>query len=345
MRNLAVRAFVAALALLAVCAFAIDWNQLILSGTRRNTDDASIQGDPVMLRTRVSGYLASVPVSDYQTVHKGDLLFAVEDVDYRARVDRAAADLAMAQAAVQVAKARIVEQLAQLGVSIAGIHDADAGLQQARLEKLRQAALLHTESYLQRDWQNAQAAEGSRQAGKEGREKDLVAAEAQVEVLRAQYGEATAQAANARAALDYAQVQLGYCRIVAPVDGVVTARLVRRGAFVAPGTGLITVVPLQPTWVVANYREVALTRMRAGQEVEVHVDALPGVRLHGHVDSLEPESQAEQSALPPDRAAGNFTKVVQRVPVKIALDPRPELAGALRPGLSAETWVETAAAP
>lgn len=342
MRNLVVRATIAALLLLAIAVFAIDWNQVLLFGTHRMTDDATLQGNPVTLQTRVSGYLAEVTVADYQFVHKGDLLFLIEDTDYRARTRRAAAELDQAEAAVRAANAEVAQSQAQLGVSVAAVHTADAGLQQARLERLRQAELLHTESFLQRDWQNAQATEQARQGAKDGRIKDLAGAEVQIDVQRAQAAQARAQVMQRKAALDLARIELGYTRITAPVDGVVTARLLRRGAYAPAGATLITVVPPSPVWVVANYREVALTHVHPGQPVEVHVDALPDLRLHGHVDSLEPRSQADQSALPPDRAAGNFTKVTQRVPVKIVLDPRPDLAGALRPGLSAETWIETA---
>lgn len=345
MKNVAVRALVVSLALLGVAAFAIDWNQVLLSSRWLGTDDAQLQGDPVTLRTRVAGTLQDVPVRDYAPVHRGDLLFAVQDVDYRARVDQASAALAMADAAVAVAQAELAQQTAQIGVAVAQLHDAAAGLVQARQERQRQQALLHTESYLQRDWDNAQSGEASRKAGREGRLRDLDAAQAGVAVMRAQLEQARAQAGDRRAALDYARIQLGYTRITAPVDGVVTTRLVRTGAYVAPGTILITVVPVQPTWVVANYREVELTRMRPGQSVEVHVDALPELTLHGHVDSLQPQSQSEQSALPPDRAAGSFTKITQRVPVKIDLDPEPWLAGKLRPGLSAETWVSIPKGP
>ncbi len=341
MRNLIVRAVVAVLLVLAIGMFAIDWNQVILGGDRRNTDDATLQGDPVTLQSRVSGYLTAVPAADFQPVHRGDLLFQIEDADYRARLDRAKADLAQAEAAVRVAEAQVAQGEAQIGVAVAAIHSADAGLQQARLELLRQSALLHTESFLQRAYQNAQASQESQQGAKDGRIKDLTAAEAQVDVFRARAKQARAQLNGRQAALAFARIELGYTRIEAPVDGILTARLLRQGAYAPAGSTLITVVPLAPVWVVANYREVALTRMLPGQDVEVHVDALPGQRLHGHVDSLEPQSQADLSALPPDRAAGNFTKVTQRVPVKIDLDPRPELAGALRPGLSAETWVRT----
>ena len=342
MRNIIVRAVVAAFLLLAIAMFAIDWNELVLSGARRNTDDATLQGDPVTLQTRVTGYLASVPAVDYQLVHRGDLLFQIEDTDYRARVARAEADFAQADAAVRVADAQVAQGQAQLGVAVAAIHSADAGLVQSRQELARQSDLLHTESFLQRDYQNAQASEQSQQAAKDGRLKDLAAAEAQMDVLRAQASQARATRFARQAALDLARIELGYTRITAPVDGVLTTRLLRRGAFAAAGSSLITIVPLTPVWVVANYREVALTHVLPGQEVRIHVDALPNAVLHGHVDSLGPQSQADLSALPPDRAAGNFTKITQRVPVKIDLDPRPELEGALRPGLSAETWIDTA---
>ena len=338
------RAVVIAIALIGVASFAIDWTQVLLSSTRLNTDDAQLQGDPVTLQTRVAGYLQDVPVQDYSFVHRGDVLFMVQDVDYRARVDQAAATLAMAQAAVAVATAQLAQQEAQIGVVTAQIHDADAGVIEAEQERQRQQALLHTESYLQRDWDNAQSSETSQKAGREARLRDLEAAQAGVQVMRAQLEQARAEASDSQAALDYARIQLGYTRITAPVDGIVTARLVRRGAYVAPGSALITVVPAQPAWVVANYREVALTRMRPGQPVDVHVDALPGLLLRGHVDSLQPQSQSDASALPPDRAAGSFTKITQRVPVKIDIDPEPQLAGKLRPGLSAETWISIAGA-
>ncbi len=210
MRDLVVRAVVAFLLILSVGMFAIDWNQLLLSGGRRNTDDATLQGDPVTLQTRVSGYLTVVPDRDYQLVHRGDVLFQVEQSDYRARVDRAAADLAQAEAGVRVADAQVAQGVAQLGVQVAQIHAADAGLLEARQELARQASLLHTESFLQRDYQNAQASQDSQQAAKDGRIKDLAAAEAQVDVLHAQAEQARAQVAGRRAALDYARIQLGY---------------------------------------------------------------------------------------------------------------------------------------
>jgi membrane fusion protein (multidrug efflux system) len=150
---------------------------------------------------------------------------------------------------------------------------------------------------------------------------------------------------GARAALARAEVDLGYTRIVAPFDGMTTARQERRGDYVAPGTALISLVPLRGAWAVANYREVQVTRMRPGQPARVFVDAIPGVVFSGHVDSLEPDTQAEGSLLPPDRATGSFTKIEQRVPVKVVLDARPAFDARLLPGLSAEVEIDTAGTP
>ncbi len=345
MRAVAIRAVVAALLLLAAGAFAIDWNQLVLPGRQRETNDATVQGDPTQLKARVAGYLAAVPVADYQVVHRGDLLYALEDSDYRARAARAEADVAEGEAAAKVAQAQLAEQAAEVDVAAAQIKAGEASLAYAHEERARQAALVGTESYLARDWQNAVAADQQAAAALAGQRKALAAQQAQTQVRQAQLEGARASLAARRAALDYARVELGYTRIAAPFDGVVTQRLARVGDYVGAGTALISVVPLQTVWVVANYREVQLTHVRPGQRAEVRIDAIPGVVLAGRVDSLEPVSEAQASAMPPDRSTGNFTKVVQRVPVKIVLDPRPDLVGRVLVGLSAETRVDTGAPP
>lgn len=341
MRNALIRSLVAALALLGLASFVIDWNSLIRPGGIHHTDDAALDGDPTQLKARVTGYLAEVPVADYQTVRRGALLYAIDDRDFTARVERARAEVAEAEAAVAVAQAQLAQQTAQIEVARAGVASDDAGLDRARQERDRQAALLHTESYLARDWENAVSAERQQQAAASGARRAVAAELERVGVLTAQVAGRQASLEGRRAALARAEVDLGYTKIVAPFDGITTARLMRRGDFVSPGTALITLVPLTGAWVVANYREVQIAPMRAGQSARVTVDALPGIVLTGHLDSLEPVSQAEGAALPPDRAAGSFTKIVQRVPVKVVLDPRPDLAGRLRPGLSAELEINT----
>jgi membrane fusion protein (multidrug efflux system) len=341
MRNALIRAVIATLALLGLVVFVVDWNALVAFGTVRQTNDAQLDGDPTQLKARVAGYLVQVPVQDYHVVRQGALLYAIDDRDYRARTARAQAEVAEGEAAVAVAEAQLAQQTAQIGVAQADIAGADAERERAHLERVRQAALLHTESYRARDWQNAVAAEGQRQAGALGARRALAAEQAQILVLRATLAGQGASLDAARAALARTEVELGHTRIVAPFDGVTTARLVRLGDYVAPGTALITVLPLQGAWVVANYREVQVTHMRPGQPARAFVDAIPGVVFAGHVDSIGPLTQAQGTALPPDRATGSFTKIEQRVPVKVVLDQRPDFAARLLPGLSAEVEIDT----
>nr|WP_321986523.1 HlyD family secretion protein [uncultured Lichenicoccus sp.] len=340
-KDMVSHAVVAVLIVLAASAFLIDWNVLLAPVGGRWTNDAALQGDPTTLASRATGYLVAVPVHDYAQVHAGELLFAIDDSDTRARTERAAAEVATASAGIGEARAALALQQARIAADMAVIAGGEAELERARLERVRQSRLLHTESFLARDWEDAVAAERRQAATVEGDRRALAAAQAAVGTLQARLQGSEADLAAQRAALQLAQVQLGYTRITAPFDGVVSSRLARLGEYVSPGRVLITVVPVRDVWVVANYREVQLARIRVGQRARVLVDALPGIRLDGHVGSFEPATQAVASTLAPDRATGNFTKVVQRVPVKIVLDPRPDLLGRLRPGLSAEVRILT----
>jgi membrane fusion protein (multidrug efflux system) len=165
----------------------------------------------------------------------------------------------------------------------------------------------------------------------------------QLKVLDSQESQATASLKGQQAARDLAKIALGYTRIVAPVDGMVGQRQVRPGQYVSTGTQVIALIPLPNVWVIGNYKETQMTRIRVGQPARVTVDAFPGVVLHGHVDSWAPGSGAEFSLLPPDNATGNFTKVVQRIPVKIVLDSDPQVADLLRPGMSVTAAIDTSA--
>ncbi len=342
MREVLIRAVVASLALLGLAALVIDWNELIRPGGVRYTNDAQLDGNLTQLKAQVAGNLVEVPVIDYSRVKRGDLLFRIDDSDYRARAGRAGADVAQAEAAVAAAEATLTQQIAQIDVAKAKIRGDEAGLELARQERARQAALLHTESYLARAWQDALANEHQQQAMVGGDRRALKAQEEQVEGARAQVSAQRATLSARRASLASAEVQLGYTRISAPFDGIVTARLARLGEYVSSGTALITIVPIGEVWAVANYREVQLAKMRSGQHARITVDAVPGTVFTGRVDSIGPLSQAEGSAMPPDRATGNFTMIVQRVPVKVLLDVPAGLAERLRPGLSVEVDVDTA---
>lgn len=341
-RNALIRAVVASFLLLGLVAFVVDWNALVGFGSVRQTNDAQLDGNPTRLAARVAGYLAQVPAQDYQPVRRGALLFAIDDRDFRARTDRARAQVAQGEAAVTVAEAQLAQQEAQIGVAQANVASADAERERARLERVRQAALVHTESYLARDWENAVAADGQRRAASDGARRALAAEQARILELQADLAGQRASLQSARAALARSEIDLGYTRILAPFDGVTTARLVRLGDYVAPGTALITVLPLHGAWAVANYREVQVRRMRPGQSARVFVDAIPGVVFAGHVDSLESATEARSAILPPDRATGSFTKIEQRVPVKVMLDARLDFDSRLLPGLSVEVEIDTA---
>ena len=343
-RNALIRAVVAGILLLGVVAFVVDWNALVVFGTVRETNDAQLDGDPTQLKARVAGYLAAVPAQDYHFVRRGEVLFSIDRRDYQARVDRARAEVAQGEAGVAAAEAQLAQQMAQIGVAQAGIATASADAQRAHLERARQAALLQTESFLQRDWQNAVATDSQSQAGVAAARRGLTAEQARIKELQANIAGRRASLEGARATLAHAEIDLGYTTIAAPFDGVTTTRLARIGDYVAPGTALITVVPLHGTWAVANYREVQVTYMRPGQPARIFVDAIPGVVFHGHVDSLEPATQAQSSTLPPDRATGSFTKIEQRVPVKVVIDAAPVFDARLLPGLSAEVEIDTAGA-
>ena len=349
MKGLVIRAIVLAAGLFLVGAFVIDWNALVWEDARRETNDAQLRGDPTMLAARVSGYVAEVAVTDDQPVAAGALLYRIEDDDYRARVDSAAAEVAGAQAAIGLAQAQETSQAAQVDAASANAAATASQLQRAHLEYLRQALLLGTESGLPRAWQSAAAEERRQTATLSGDRSATAAAKAQIRVMAAGVAQAQAALRADQAQLDFARVQAGYTRIVAPEGGVVGRRLVRQGAYVSAGTALISLVPLDRIWAVANFREEQLAGMLPGQPAEIRVDAFPGVVLRGHVDSIEPDSQADGALLPPDRAVGNFTKIVQRVPVKIVLDGDDVrahgLAGRLVPGLSVEAVVDTSALP
>jgi len=345
LKGAVVRAIIAVLAMLGAALFLIDWNAIVWEADRRETNDAQLRGNPTRLEARVAGYVAEVAVTDYQAVHEGDLLYLIEQDDYQARVALAEANVAAAEAGIGVAEAQVASQQARVGAAAASSQATAANLERARLERMRQGALLGTESGLPRAYEAAASQEQRLRAQLSGNQDQAGAQAAQVGVQKAQLDVARATLDQRRAALQQARIDLGYTRVTAPADGVVGQRLAFKGQYVSPGTQLITLVPLDQVWAVANYREEQVNHMRLGQPAEVRVDAYPGIVLHGHVQSFEPTSQAANSPTPPDRAVGSFTFIVQRIPVKISFDPGHPLEGRLLPGLSVETVVDTSAAP
>ena len=344
-----------------------NWNSWEGGHVEQVTDDAYVRGDLTPLSTKVAGIVRDVNVSDYQQVHKGDLLVQLDDNDYQAEVAQASAAVEGARAAIennrrqrelqdariQRALAGIDEARAQIAAAQAGKEAVDANLVRARAERNRQEGLYQTHSTTQQNVEQAVAAEGSlagqyassnaelTQAGTALRSSEL-AAEAerrQKSVMESQEMQLTADLHAKEAGLVAAQVNLGYTKIFAPSDGSVGERQVRPGQLVSPGTEVIPFVN-RTRWVQANYKETQLTNVRVGDTAEVRVDLYPGQVIHGKVIEIAPASGSQFSLLPPDNATGNYTKVVQRIPVKIALDDS-ELTRKLRPGLSVTATVRT----
>jgi membrane fusion protein, multidrug efflux system len=307
-----------------------------------STDDAYVKADSTIISPKVSGYLAEVLVGDNQPVKAGQLLARIDDRDFRTTLKQAHADVAASEASVRNLDAQIALQHPVIEQESADIAAADANLQFAREEQARYDGLMKTGSGTIQRAQQTDAALREKIAQLQHGKSGLLAAQKKVDVLTTDRAKAVAQLDRARAVEQQAALNLSYAEILAPVDGTVGARSLRVGQFVQAGTQLMAVVPLDAVYVVANFKETQLTHVRSGQPVEVRIDSFHDTKLRGHVDSLSPASGLEFALLPPDNATGNFTKIVQRIPVKIVLDDH-SLTGLLRPGMSAEPTVDTKA--
>jgi membrane fusion protein, multidrug efflux system len=307
-----------------------------------STDDAYVQADSTIIAPKVSGYLSQVLVGDNQPVKAGEVLARIDDRDFRTALDQAQADVCASEAAVRNLDAQLVLQQPLIEQGSADVAAAEANLKFAQEEQARYDQLMKSGSGTVQHAQQTDAALREKTAQLQHGKSALLAARRRVDVLTTERAKAEAQLAHARAVEQQAALNLSYTQIVAPVDGTVGARTLRVGQFVQAGTQLMAVVPLDAVYVVANFKETQLTNVRDGQPVELEVDSFHGTRLKGHVDSLSPASGLVFALLPPDNATGNFTKIVQRVPVKIVLDDH-RLAGLLRPGMSVEPTVDTKA--
>ena len=309
-----------------------------------STDDAYVQADSVTIAPKVSGYLGAVLVGDNEAVQAGQVLARIDDRDYRVAVDQALADVAAASATISARQAALDAQQSIIATARATITVDEANQTFAEQENRRYADLA-TSGY--GSTQNAQGAASRIAAARASIQRDtaaLATATEQVSLLTAQVAEAEATLSHARAVLDQAKLDLGYAVIVSPVAGTVGNRTLRVGQYVQAGTQLMAVVPTANAYVVANFKETQLTDVRPGQAVDIAVDMFPGRTYHGRVDSLAPASGQTFALLPPDNATGNFTKVVQRIPVRITLDPSGG-AGDLRPGMSVTPSIDTKGTP
>src|ERR1700758_1834866 len=355
------------LALAVIVTITRNWNGWEGGRIEQVTNDAYVRGDLTPLSTKVPGLVREVKVNDYQRVRKGDLLVQLDDDDYRAQLAQAAAGVEAAKAALennrrqrQLQDSKIARALAgidqanaQIAAAQAGKNAVQADVTRTRAERVRQEALLKTNSATQQKVEQAVADEQRFSAQYASRDADLAqahtllrsneaAAEAERRgkaVLESQDTQLVADLHAKEAALEVAQVNLGYTRILAPADGTVGERQVRPGQLVSPGTQVVPFVE-NTRWVAANFRETQLTNIKVGDPAEIRVDVYPGQVFKGRVLEISPASGSQFALLPPDNATGNFTKVVQRVSVKIALDDS-TLASKLRPGLSAVVTVRT----
>jgi membrane fusion protein, multidrug efflux system len=355
------------LALAVMVTITRNWNAWEGGKVEQVTDDAYVRGDLTPLSTKVAGIVRSVDVADYQQVRKGDLLVELQDDDYKAQVDQAKAAVEAARAGIQenlrqrqLQDARIDKALAGIDQAKAQIAAAEAGkeavqaeLTRARSERRRQEGLYQTHSTTQQSLEAAVAAEGNLSGQFASRDADLNQAQTMLQssefaaeaerrskaVLESEEMQRQADLRAKQANLTSVQVNLGYTKIYAPGDGTVGERQVRPGQLVSPGTQVISFVALTK-WVQANYRETQLTNVKVGDPAELRIDEYPGQLIQGKVVEIAPASGSQFALLPPDNATGNFTKVVQRVPVKIALDDL-TFATKLRPGLSVVAAVRT----
>ena len=325
--------------------FVARWDSWVGSLIDQTTDDAYVTGDITPLSAQVEGNVSTVAVGDYQRVKAGDLLVQIDDNDYRARVAQAEADVAGAEAAIENLKSHKAQQHDTIAEAEGAIQATAADVERTKLEAQRQRALVATTFGTQQRLEQAVADQKRFEATLSRSHAALEAQRREMAVLDTQESVLRAQLKAKRAMLELANIMLGYTRIAAPVDGMVGERQVRPGQYVRPGTEVISVVPLDTVWVVANYKETQLTRVRIGQPASITIDSFPGVTVTGHVDSVAPASGSQFSLLPPDNATGNFTKVVQRIPVKIVLDPGHPLMGVLRPGMSVIATIHTASTP
>ncbi|WDS34975.1 HlyD family secretion protein [Pseudoxanthomonas sp.] len=325
---------------LGVCVLALSGWAVTRDGSSQSTDDAYVSADSVLVAPKVGGFVEAVLVEDNQSVKRGQLLARIDARDYDVARETARADLASAQAQLASAQAALERQGALVRQARAVVQSDAADLRLAGAERRRYQNLSDQGAGTVQNAQQASARLESAQAHHLERQAALEAAIQQAPLLEAGVHAAQASVQRGQAALARAELDLSHTELRAPVDGMVGRRGLRVGAYVTPGTPLVAVVPLQHAFVIANYQETQMTHVRPGQRVQIRVDVFPGQVLHGHVDSIAPATGVTFAAVAPENATGNFTKVVQRIPVKVLLDHDQALRRQLRVGMSVEADID-----
>jgi membrane fusion protein (multidrug efflux system) len=343
--RLALPVFAVLVAFAFVALATLRWDVWIGSAIIQSTDDAYVRADLTRLSSRVAGEVLVVAVNDYQRVKVGDLLVQIDPADYQAQVAQADAGVAAAQAALDNLSNQVELQYATIAQGEAQRVAAQAQAVETREEQERQQTLSQTDAGTRQRLEQAVANYARAQADVKASGAVVAAQRHQLEVLAGTKKQRAADVEAAKALLAAARLKLGYTRIVAPFDGVVGQREVQPNDYVNIGSNLIDIVPLPDVYVIANYKETQLTRVRPGQPVDVRVDSFPNQRLKGRVERIAPASGSQVALLPPDNATGNFTKVVQRIPVRIQLDKGQPLLERLLPGMSVITRIHTDEGP
>jgi membrane fusion protein, multidrug efflux system len=306
-----------------------------------STDDAYVGGNVTPIAPHAAGFVTEIAVTDNQLVHAGDILVRIDPRDYQAALDHARAVVAARVAALASLRAQYTLQQSTIRQAAAELDAKTAQATFAHADAVRYATLAHTPAGSRQDAERTLAGDQSAQAAILSAQASLASARQRLEVIEADTNAAQAAVAQAQSDLQTARLNLGYTEIRAPIDGYIGNRAAQVGAYVTPGTYLLSLSPAHGLWIDANFKEDQLARMKPGQTATVVADVVSGQVLHGHVLSLAPGTGAVFSVIPPENATGNFTKIVQRVPVRIELDGTDATLGTLRPGLSTTVSVDT----
>ncbi|MGO7136461.1 HlyD family secretion protein [Rhizobium leguminosarum] len=307
---------------------------------RQSTDDAYVQADFTNLASQISGIVTKLHVRENDIVEVGDLIATLDDRELKVAVGSSVAQLRSAEATVEGLRASLIHQDLVIRQAEADLTSADASLLLAERERDRIFRLMHTGTGTQKSLDEADAQLAVSRAAKVRSIATVEASRQQVSVLEANLHQAQAATLQQQAALEAAELKLSYSRITAPVRGMVGRSAMRVGAYVTPSTTLMSIVPLDDVYIFANYRETQLAEIRPGQHVIVEVDALPGTTLGGVVESLGPATGATYSSVASQNATGNFTKIAQRLPLRIKLNPGQDAIKHLRVGMSVRPVIE-----
>jgi membrane fusion protein (multidrug efflux system) len=316
-----------------------NWNRWEGGVGWQRTNDAYLESDLTPITSKVAGYLRELPIQDYERVRKGQVLALLIDDDYRAAVAQASANINLTMAQGRTLRAQRELQFSNIDAARAVVAATGAMRDQNSRDLTRQTRLFETGSSSIEAREKLETTHAQLDAQLAQHRAQSTAAERGLAVLDGQLAQNEAALESARAALVVARLNLAYTTVIAPQDGVIGHRQIKPGQLVGVGTQITTLTP-SSIWVIANYKETQIAHMAVGQRAEIAVDSFPGHTLHGHLLAFSPASGAEFALLPPDNATGNFTKVVQRMPVKIAIDDTDGLIGRLAPGMSVEAKID-----